>query len=91
MNVTITTWGIYCDIQENHSVMTVQIGFSHSESASDETEFCINAWDKQELSELFSSFCSENGFDCVSVQYVSIVRSASTLDELTAIEEQLHI
>lgn len=83
------TWGVHCDIPDGNSAMTVQIGFSHRHVESDETEFCIESWNGQELDELFSNFCHENGFENVTIQYVSIVRTAATLDKLTMIEEHI--
>lgn len=62
MQSSEVTWGVYCDIPDEHSAMTVQVGFSHRDEA-DETEFCINSWDSQELNELFDDFCRENSFE----------------------------
>ena len=85
----VAEWGVYCDIPDGHSAMTVQIGFSHTGAEFDETEFCITSWNAQELSELFREFCNENGFGNAHIQYVSVVRTATTLDELAHIEEQI--
>lgn len=82
------TWQTECDMSIPYRAMTVQIGFSHKENNSDETEFCINAWDAKELDELFKIFCQENNFADVSINNLSIVRVAATLEELTELEEQ---
>lgn len=84
----VADWGVCCDIPDGHNAMTVQIGFLTPGAESDETEFCITSWNAQELSELFREFCNENGFENAHIQYVSVVRTATTLDEL-AIEEQI--
>lgn len=80
-------WEVCCGVPDGDSAMTVQVGFSHRYAEFDETEFCIESWYRQELDELFSAFCHENGFENVSIQYVSVVKTAPTLDELTMIEE----
>lgn len=80
-------WQMECDVSVPYRAMTVQVGFSHAENEMDETEFCINAYDAKELTELFEGFCKENGFKDVSVESISVVRVAATLDELTKMEE----
>lgn len=80
-------WERECDIPETCGAMTVQIGFTHKEMEDDETEFCINAWDADELAELFKNFCEENHFEELSVCRIGVVRTASSLEELTAMEE----
>lgn len=80
-------WQMECDASVPYRAMTVQVGFSHAENEMDETEFCINAYDAKELTELFEGFCKENGFEDVSVESISVVRVAATLDELTKMEE----
>ena len=56
-------WGFDCEVPLEHKAMTVQIGFSHSEQESDETEFCVSATDSEmELDALFNDFCKENGY-----------------------------
>lgn len=81
-------WQTECDMSVPYRAMTVQVGFSHKENDSDETEFCINAWDAKELDELFKIFCQENNFEDISINNLSIVRVAATLEELTELEEQ---
>lgn len=80
-------WQMECDASVPYRAMTVQVGFSHAENEMDETEFCINAHDAKELTELFEGFCKENGFQDVSIESISIARVAATLDELTKMEE----
>lgn len=80
-------WQMECDASVPYRAMTVQVGFSHAENEMDETEFCINAYDAKELTELFEEFCKENGFEDVSIESISVVRVAATLDELTKMEE----
>lgn len=81
------SWQAECDLSNPYRAMTVQIGFSHKENDLDEVEFCINAWDSNELAKLFELFCKENHFKDVSINSISIIRVAASLDELTVIEE----
>ena len=55
-----TPWVLECDMTDPFRAMTVQIGFSHKENEMDETEFCIDTFNVQELAELFDVFCKEN-------------------------------
>lgn len=80
-------WGTECDIDVSCGAMTVQIGFSHQESDFDEVEFCIKAWDKEELNTLFEDFCKENHYTNVSVYRLDIVKVASSLEDLREMEE----
>lgn len=84
-----TPWFLECDMTNPFQAMTVQIGFSHKENETDETEFCIDTFNPQELAELFDVFCKENNFKEVKVNSVSIVRVAATMDELVEMEENL--
>ena len=72
---------------EAHKAMTVSVAFSHSENECDETEFCINSFDKRELTLLFEDFCEENHLEDVHILSLEIVRTAETLEKLTEIEE----
>ena len=83
------TWQSECDMQTPYRVMTAQIGFAHEECSSDEVEFCIVAWDAQELDKLFTVFCKENHFKKVEITGISIVRVAETMDALIEMEENL--
>lgn len=80
-------WSIECDMSVPYRAMTVQIGFSHDKNESDETEFCIKAWDKEELAGLFDTFCKEERCKNVVINSISIVRVATTMDKLTKMEE----
>ena len=82
-----TPWVLECDMTDPFRAMTVQIGFSHKENEMDETEFCIDTFNVQELAELFDVFCKENNFKDVKVNSVSIVRVAASMDELIEMEE----
>lgn len=62
--------------------MSVDIGFVNDDGREDETQMDINAYDEQELSKLFTSFCKENKFPINTVTYVTIVQIANTMDEL---------
>ena len=82
-----TPWEWVCDMTDSFRAMTVQIGFSHRENETDETEFCIDTFNDQELAELFDAFCKENDFEDVKVNYISVVRVAASMDELIEEEE----
>ena len=84
-----TPWILECDITVRYRVMTVQIGFSHDEEPEDETEFCIEAWNMEELAALFDEFCKENQFRNVKVNGICIVRVADSMEELAWMEENL--
>ena len=60
----------------------VNVGFSHSECASDETQFDIQAFNKQELNALFKGFIKENNYTDVKVLYVDIVGVANSFSAL---------
>lgn len=81
-------WQQECDLSVPYTVMTVQISFSHAEQEFDETELCIGAWDKKELTELFEAFCKENNFKNVKITAITVVRVARSMDELTKMEEK---
>ena len=76
------TWEYECKRTKADKVMTVQIYFSHDECEEDETEFCIEAGNKEELSELFDEFCKENKFIDVQIDEIRVVRTASSFEEL---------
>lgn len=50
---------------------TYQIGFVNDKGNDDETEY--SAYSLKELSELFSEFCRENGFNEDTVTYIRSV------------------
>lgn len=83
-------WDFECEVPIEHKAMTVQIGFSHREQEGDETEFCVETHDSEtELDSLFETFCKENGYQDVRIEYVTVVRSAINMDALTKMEEDL--
>lgn len=83
------TWKNECKRSKADKVMTVQIYFSHDDCEEDETEFCIEADDQEELAELFEEFCKENKFEDVQIAEIRIVRTASSFEELERIELNL--
>lgn len=83
-------WGFECEVPIEHKAMTVQIGFSHREQEGDETEFCVETRNSEsELDSLFETFCKENSYQDVRIDYVTVVRSAINMDALTKMEEDL--
>lgn len=81
-------WQTECDMSEPYRAMTVQIGFSHKENESDEVEFCIKAWDAKDLANLFEIFCKEEHCEHVSINSLSVVKVASSMEKLTEMEER---
>lgn len=65
---------------------TVDVGFVNSDGKDDETQFDVrNVFRKEgieELSQLFSCFCKENGFQSNTVSSITIVRCGDSLEEL---------
>ncbi|MDY2752331.1 MAG: hypothetical protein SOV22_01865 [Blautia obeum] len=74
-------WQIECDSKPGRA-MSVDIGFLDHRKMEDETQMDINAYDEQELTELFADFCKENQFPTNTVTYVTIVQIADTMEEL---------
>lgn len=74
-------WQMECDSKPGRA-MSVDIGFLDHRKMEDETQMDINAYDEQELSELFADFCKENQFPINMVTCVAIVQIADTMDEL---------
>lgn len=68
-------WGTDIDLNVPHRSMEVDIVFMNDEGREDETEFCINAYDVNELDELFTEFCKENGLKRNTVTNIIIVRT----------------
>ena len=62
--------------------MNVNIGFSN-EGQDDETQFSIEAYDVDELNNLFADFCKENGFKQNTVTYITIVEMADSIEDLS--------
>lgn len=67
------TWNVHCDMSTPYRSMTVTVGFINSNNDADETQFDINAYNINELSNLFKAFCAENNFPNNTVQYVNVV------------------
>ena len=55
-------WNLECERTKPCRSMEVDIAFENEDTLDgmDETEFIINAYDVDELSELFDNFCEEN-------------------------------
>lgn len=75
-------WETDCDVLTGARSMVVDINFLNNNKVEDETEFLISAYDANELSELFSNFCKENGFSKNSVLHCVVVAMAATREEL---------
>lgn len=75
-------WLTECSILEGNRFMTVDIRFTNSEKTDDETQFVIRSYDVNELANLFSDFCAENGLNKNSVTGCVIVAAAATKEEL---------
>lgn len=70
-----------------HRAMSVVIAFINDNGKNDETEFSITISDPvNELDKLFSDFCRENGFARNTVTYISVVRTAESMDKLVELE-----
>ena len=79
-------WNFTCNVSGAFGAMTVRVGFSHRNRMEDEAEFCIEAWNVEELSDLFNGFCCENQFENVDINYIDIVAVAADLDMLSKLE-----
>lgn len=80
-------WQYYGEHIILYGAISVQVGFINDEGNDDETEFSIEVGDcMNELDQLFSDFCKENGFSNDTVTYVTIVRTANSMDELIEME-----
>ena len=75
-------WQQECKL-EKCRVMNVDICFINDEQRFDETQFSINAYDVDELDNLFTDFCKENGFKRNTVYNVVIVEMADSMEELS--------
>ena len=75
-------WIAECSIPAGIRFMTVDIRFVNSDKEEDETQFTINGYDTNELSDLFADFCKENGFSKNTVTACIIVATAPTREEL---------
>ncbi len=66
-------WQMETDVNIPYRSMDVNICFQAGGIA-DETQLCINAYDVNELEELFSEFCKENNIPKNAVISVNIVQ-----------------
>lgn len=62
--------------------MSVDVDFLNNLKLLNEVQLDINAYDADELSDLFADFCKENNFPTNTVVSITIVDVADTLDEL---------
>ena len=78
--------GYQSEVKSIKLFSSVDISFVNSEGIDDETQFdVINVLTRsgiEELSELFDTFCKENGFKNNTVYALTIVKSASSLEDL---------
>ena len=75
-------WQNDCGSEEDKA-MNVEVYFINNEQKFDETQFSINAYDVDELDELFSEFCKENGLKRDTVYNIVIVEVADTIEKLS--------
>lgn len=81
--IDINGWAINPN-EPDGKFWNVDIGFINSEDRrEDETEFTINAYDLDELEELFDNFCKENKIANNTVVYVAVVETADNEDALS--------
>lgn len=71
-----------------HRAISVIIAFINDIGKDDETEFSVMIGENSinDLNELFTGFCKENGFPRNTVTYVAVVRAAETMDKLIEME-----
>lgn len=77
-------WDIQCDTSVPYRAMTVNIGFLNNNKIDDEVQFDIQAYNVDELNELFHDFCKENDFHSPIITYISIIKTAETMEILVA-------
>ncbi len=66
-------WQIESDTEILYRSMDVSIGFENN-GVVDETQFHINVYDVNELTELFSEFCKENNVPKNTVTSITVVQ-----------------
>lgn len=66
-------WQMESDTEPPYRSMDVSIGFQ-TDGFADETQFHINTYDVNELTELYSEFCKENNIPKNTVTSISIVQ-----------------
>lgn len=78
--------GYQTEISRIKRFSSVDVSFINTEGKDDETQFdvmdVLTESGINELSELFDEFCKENKFKNNTVYAVTIVKSASSLEEL---------
>lgn len=78
-------WDIQCDINIPYRAMTINIGFlNNNNKMDDEVQFNIKPYNVDELNELFNDFCKENDFHSPTITYISVVKTAETMELLDA-------
>lgn len=65
--------------------MSVDVSFTAPDGRSDETSFDIEAYNEDELSDLFLDFCTENGFAVDTVCGITITAVANSFEKLEKI------
>lgn len=66
-------WQMECDTELPYRSMDVDISFQ-TDGIADEAQLHINAYDVNELTELFSEFCKENNIPNNTVTSINIVQ-----------------
>lgn len=66
-------WKIEKNSGSPYRSMDVNIGFEN-DGIEDETQFLINSYDVNELTQLYSDFCKENNIPNNTVTYITIVQ-----------------
>ena len=74
-------WEIQCDTSIPYRAMTVNVGFINNGN-DDEVQFDIQAYNVEEINNLFNDFCKENSFCVSAVTYIRIVETAETIEQL---------
>lgn len=77
-------WNMECKSRTGRW-MSVDVSFTAPDGRSDETSFDIEAYNEDELSELFSDFCTENGCAIDTVWGITITAVANSFEELETI------
>ena len=81
-------WNFECDLISPYRVMAVDVDFEYpdeeGEIKEDETQFDINAYDENELNDLFKDFLKENKIKIkdVIIRSVTIIQVAKSIKDL---------
>ena len=82
--------GLQMEVDELKRYQMVDIDFINSDGKEDETQFSVSfigtKAGEEELTQLFSDFCKENGFKTNTVQSITVVASADKWSELEEME-----